>query len=77
MGLLRSNGKHDRVADWLVAASEELAEPVTDAALAISSNDPRQSKPEEILAARHSRLLLAALLLATPPGSFWQTPVQT
>jgi len=76
MGLLRSNGKHDRVADRLVAASEELAEPVTDA-LAISSNDPRQSKPEEILAARHSRLLLAALLLATPPGSFWQTPVQT
>jgi hypothetical protein len=29
------------------------------------------------LAARHSHLLLAALLLATPPGSFWQTPVQT
>jgi hypothetical protein len=71
MGLLRSNGRHDRVADRLLVASEELAEPVTGT-LAISSNDPRQSKPEEIVAARHSRLLLA-----TPPGSFWQTPVQT
>jgi hypothetical protein len=71
MGLLRSNGRHDRVADRLVVASEELAEPVTDA-LAISGNDPRQSKPEEILAARHSHLFLAR-----PHGSFWQTPVQT
>jgi hypothetical protein len=43
MGLLRSDGKHDRVADRLVVASEELAVPATDAP-AITSNDPRQSK---------------------------------